>query len=87
MLFPRGHAAFDEDGPLRSGRIGREVCRERNIFNAYGTFYEPQYRNAGGFSLIRPVATQNRRIKDYCSRRGPFVMTGKGKADQKGISR
>ena len=74
--LPRGNAAFDTAGPLGPARIDREVCRERNLFNAHGTIYELPYRNAGGFALIRPVTTHNRRIKDYCSWRGLFVMTG-----------
>jgi hypothetical protein len=74
--LPRGREAFDDEGPLGPSRIDREIVRERNVFNAYGTFYELPYRNAGGFSLIRPIATHNRRIKDYCSWRGLFVMTG-----------
>ena len=74
--LPRGDAAFDTKVPLGPARIDREVCRERNLFNAHGTIYELPYRNAGGFSLIRPVTTHNRRIKDFCSWRGLFVMTG-----------
>ena len=74
--LPRGDVAFDTEGPLGPARIDREVCRERNLFNAHGTIYELPYRNAGGFSLIRPVTTHNRRIKDFCSWRGLFVMTG-----------
>ena len=71
--LPRGHSAFEDGVPAR---IDREVCRERNLFNAHGTFYELPYRNAGGFTLIRPITTPNRRIHDYCSWRGLFVMTG-----------
>jgi hypothetical protein len=74
--LPRGDAAFDTEGPLGPARIDREVCRERNLFNAHGTIYELPYRNAGGFALIRPVTTHNRRLKDFCSWRGLFVMTG-----------
>ena len=75
--LPRGDAAaFDTEGPLGPARIDREVCRERNLFNAHGTIYELPYRNAGGFSLIRPVTTHNRRIKDFCTWRGLFVITG-----------
>jgi hypothetical protein len=74
--LPRGDAAFDAQGQLGLERVDREVCRERNLFNAYGTIYELPYRNAGGFALIRPVTTHNRRIKDFCSWRGLFVMTG-----------
>lgn len=74
--LPRGRAFFEQKSPLGPERIDREVCRERNLFNTHGTLYELPYRNAGGFSLIRPITTHNRRIKDYCSWRGLFVMTG-----------
>ena len=56
----------------------REVATERDLFNAHGTFYELPAENAGGFAKLRPVATHNRRIHDYCSYRGLFVMTGIG---------
>ncbi|MDA0841886.1 MAG: hypothetical protein O3B01_19120 [Planctomycetota bacterium] len=74
--LPRGDAAFDQESSLGFERVDREVSRERNLFNAHGTFYELPYRNAGGFSLIRPVTTHNRRIKDFCSWRGLFVISG-----------
>lgn len=74
--LPKGDAAFDRPGPLGLERIDREVCTERDLFNCHGTFYELPARNAGGFSKIRPVATHNRRIKDYCSCRGLLVLSG-----------
>jgi hypothetical protein len=63
-------------GELTGGRICREVCTERDLFNAGGTFYELPANNAGGFAKIRPVATHNLRIHDYCSYRGLLVMSG-----------
>lgn len=74
--LPRGAAAFDQPGPFGAERIDREVATERDLFNAHGTFYELPAENAGGFAKVRPVATHNRRIHDYCSYRGLFVMTG-----------
>lgn len=73
--LPKGDPAFDQAGiiPLR---IDREVCTERDLFNAHGTFYELPADNAGGFAKIRPVCTHNRRITDYCSYRGLLVMSG-----------
>ncbi|MCE9611115.1 MAG: hypothetical protein K8R23_13045 [Chthoniobacter sp.] len=67
--FPRGTAT---DG----ARVCREVCTERNLLNAFGTFYEMPADNAGGFSKIRPIATHNRAIWDYASYRGLLVMSG-----------
>jgi hypothetical protein len=74
--LPKGDAAFDRDGPLGPSRVDREVATERDLFNAHGTFYELPADNAGGFARVRPVATHNRRIHDYCSYRGLLIMTG-----------
>ncbi len=61
---------------LGDERIDREVCTERDLFNAHGTFYELPAENAGGFAKIRPVTTHNRRIKDYASYRGLLLLSG-----------
>ncbi len=74
--LPKGDAAFDHDTPAGPARICREVCTERDLFNAGGTFYELPAENAGGFAKVRPVCTHNRRIHDYCSYRGLLIMTG-----------
>lgn len=74
--LPSGDRSFDEDGSLGPCRIDREVATERDLFNAHGTFFELPAENAGGFSKLRPVATHNRRIVDYCSYRGLFVVSG-----------
>jgi hypothetical protein len=74
--LPRGDAAFDAPGALGPERVDREVCTERDLFNCHGTFYELPAENAGGFARMRPVATHNRRVHDYCSYRGLLVMTG-----------
>ncbi len=74
--LPKGDPAFDKPGVLGDERISREVCTERDLFNAAGTFYELPAENAGGFSKIRPITTHNRRIKDYASYRGLLVLSG-----------
>jgi hypothetical protein len=74
--LPRGDAALDEPGPLGAERVCREVCTERDLLNAGGTFFELPAENADGFAKIRPVSTHNRRIKDYASYRGLLVMSG-----------
>jgi hypothetical protein len=74
--LPRGNRELDTAGPFGLERVDREVCTERDLFNCHGTFYELPAENAGGFAKIRPVATHNRRIHDYCSFRGLLVMTG-----------
>lgn len=73
--LPKSTVLGDEP-PALPERIDREVCTERDLFNAHGTFYELPARNAGGFAKIRPVASHNRHITDYCSYRGLLVMTG-----------
>ena len=74
--LPKGSAALDQPGVLGEERIDREVCTERDLFNAAGTFFELPAENAGGVARIRPVATHNRRIKDYASYRGLLVLSG-----------
>lgn len=74
--LPRGTTALDQAGPLGPERVCREVCTERDLFNAGGTFFELPAENAGGFAKLRPVTTHNRRIKDYASYRGLLVMSG-----------
>lgn len=74
--LPKGDAAFDQPGALGDERVCREVCTERDLFNAHGTFYELPAENAGGFAKIRPIATHHRRIKDYASYRGLLVLSG-----------
>jgi hypothetical protein len=73
--LPKGDSALANPGPL-GRRVDREVATERDLFNAGGTFYELPAENAGGFAKVRPVATHNLRIHDYCSYRGMLVMTG-----------
>ena len=67
--LPRGTAT-------EGARVAREICTERNLLNAFGTFYEMPADNAGGFPKIRPVATHDRAIWDYASYRGLLVMSG-----------
>jgi hypothetical protein len=74
--LPRGDKRLDKEGPLGAERVCREVCTERDLFNAGGTFFELPAENAGGFAKIRPIATHNRRIKDYASYRGLMVLSG-----------
>jgi hypothetical protein len=58
------------------GRIAREVSTERDLLNVAGTFYELPSNNAGGIAMVRPIATHNRQIRDFCSYRGLTVMSG-----------
>jgi hypothetical protein len=71
--LPRCNDSFAGSERLR---IAREVCTERDLFNCGGTFYELPAENAGGISKVRPIATHELKIQDYCSYRGLLVMTG-----------
>jgi hypothetical protein len=80
--LPKGDPALDTIAINGLTRIDREVATERDLFNAHGTFYELPAENAGGFAKLRPIATHNRRVHDYCSYRGLLIMTGiSGKQD------
>jgi hypothetical protein len=74
--LPKGDPSLDATTGVGLTRIDREVATERDLFNAHGTFYELPAENAGGFAKVRPVATHNRRIHDYCSYRGLLILTG-----------
>lgn len=74
--LPKGDAAFDGITGRGRYRMDREVVTERDLFNCHGTFYELPAENAGGFAKIRPIATHNRLIHDYCSYRGLLILTG-----------
>jgi hypothetical protein len=74
--LPRGRADFNPASPLGTERTVREVCTERDLLNAAGTFFELPAENAGGVPKVRPIATHNRRIHDYASWRGLLVLTG-----------
>ncbi len=72
--LPKTVSAYD--GPFVSGwpRGVREVVTERNLFNAHGTIYELPRSSSGGFRRVRPVTTHGKRISDFASWRGLFVM-------------
>jgi len=71
--LPLGSAS--NGAPFRPVRVDREVSTERDLFNAGGIFYELPSNNAGGIAMVRPVATHNLDIDDYCSWRGLMVMS------------
>ena len=61
---------------VRSGRLCRECCTERDLLSVAGTFYELPAENAGGFSKVRAVSTTGVQAHDYCTWRGLFVIAG-----------
>ncbi len=74
--LPKGDAGFEKGGTFGNYRVAREVATERDLFSSNGTFFELPARNAGGFSRVRPVATHNLMVHDFCSYRGLFVISG-----------
>jgi hypothetical protein len=57
-------------------RKAREVCTERDLLQAHGTFYELPALNAMGAIRMRPIATSELAIHDFCSYRGLLVLSG-----------
>jgi len=66
------HSATD----LSIARVCREVATERDLLNVGGTLYELPARNAGGLAKIRPVASHDLAIHDFCSHAGLLFFTG-----------
>jgi hypothetical protein len=74
--LPKTAALYDAPFPTGWPRDLREVVTERNLLNVHGTFYEVPRRDVGGFQRMRPIATHQKRIKDFASWRGLLVLTG-----------
>lgn len=75
--LPRSSNPHQDELIARSGlRKAREVCTERDLLQAHGTFYELPAANAGGAIRLRPIATSDLAVHDYCSYRGLLVLTG-----------
>ncbi|MES2777382.1 MAG: hypothetical protein V4722_24600 [Bacteroidota bacterium] len=72
--LPKGAAAFDQpfEGEWPRGR--RELESERLMLNAHGSFYE--IGRESGYKAMRPIATHNKKIVDYCTWRGLLVLSG-----------
>lgn len=57
-------------------RVCREVATERDLLNVHGTFYELPARNAQGLAKLRPIATHDLAIHDFCSHNGLLLFSG-----------
>ncbi|MEY3895085.1 MAG: hypothetical protein RLZZ214_604, partial [Verrucomicrobiota bacterium] len=66
------------DSPFAAGwaRGVREAVTERELLNCHGTFYEVPRSNSGGYRKMRALTTHGKRISDFASWRGLFVLTG-----------
>ena len=75
--LPRS-ASPAQDGLLARSALRkvREVCTERDMLQAHGTFYELPALNALGAIRMRPIATSDALVHDYCSYRGLLVLSG-----------
>jgi hypothetical protein len=88
--LPKGDAALST---ATASRGVRECIQERYLANYHGTFYEvPRgatspagVRNLPDFQRMKPVATHNQPIADFCTWRGMLVLSGvKTDADSDG---
>jgi hypothetical protein len=78
--LPKASAAFDQPGPVPA-RALREVESERMLANLAGTFYEVPRNgeNVAGkadWKYLKPVASHDNVITDFCSWRGLLVLAG-----------
>jgi|GEM_PF-156801 len=66
------------EAPFAAGwaRGIREAVTERELLNCHGTFYEVPRDISGGMRKMRALATHGKRITDFASWRGLFVLTG-----------
>ncbi|MBQ3807452.1 MAG: hypothetical protein II840_05795 [Kiritimatiellae bacterium] len=64
--------------PAVYGRVCREVCTERDLFAAGGTFFELPAGHSGGFAKARAVSSPKLPIADYASWRGLLVLAVEG---------
>ena len=75
--LPRSASPAQDTLLARSAlRKAREVCTERDMLQAHGTFYELPALNAKGAIRMRPIATSDTAVHDYCSYRGLLVLSG-----------
>jgi hypothetical protein len=75
--LPRSPSAGHDALLARSAlRKAREVCTERDLLQAHGTFYELPALNAKGAIRMRPIATSDAAVHDFCSYRGLLVLSG-----------
>ena len=77
--LPKGDEAFDRPLPSGPARGIRECVSERFLANIHGTFYEIPREGKGAlldFDKIKPVASHDKLIADFCTWRGLLVLSG-----------
>ncbi|MDR1492448.1 MAG: hypothetical protein LBT05_06990 [Planctomycetaceae bacterium] len=78
-LLPRSRFNFDSAIEQNQIRTIREVQSERWLANIDGTFYEiprAEDNRSPDFSKMKPVASHEKAIADFCSWRGLLVLSG-----------
>jgi hypothetical protein len=76
VRLPRSHPAYDAPFAGTWPRPVRKVVVDRLLLDAGGSFYMLPDPQAGGLRRIKPIATHNKRITDFCSWRGLLVLAG-----------
>lgn len=74
VRLPKGPAVYDQAFEAGWPRGIREVESERYLMNIHGTFYEMP--REAGLNALRPVATHNKAIQDFCTWSGLLVLAG-----------
>ncbi len=77
--LPKGPEAFDRPLPSGPARGIRECVSERFLANLHGTFYEIPRKGRGhspDLAKIKPVASHDKLIADFCTWRGLMVISG-----------
>jgi hypothetical protein len=82
LRLPKGPPAFDRQLDRSAFRAVREVESERSLANIHGTFYEVprtvpfDKKQPLDFYRLRPAASHDRSITDFCTWRGLLVLAG-----------
>ena len=74
VRLPKGDSAYSQSSDGVWPRGIREIESERFMMNIHGTFYEMP--RSAGLNSLRPVASHNKKIIDYCTWRGMLVLSG-----------
>lgn len=77
--LPKGDAAYDKPFAFGWPRAVREVESERNLANIHGSFYEAPrsgHKAKPDWERMRPVASHNKQIHDFCTWQGLLVLSG-----------
>lgn len=74
--LPKTDPLYESTFAAGWARTAREAVTERQLLNFHGTFFEYPRDVSGGIRKMRALATHGKRITDFASWRGLFVLTG-----------